>query len=175
MDNDNLNTFPLLTTESLRLRQLLSTDAEEIFLLRSDTSVNQYLERQPTKTLEEAMEFIKKIKDNAYLYWAIGQKTNDKLIGTICLFDVSEELKKCEIGFELLTDQQGKGIMREAAMRIIEYAFQILELKTIEAYTHKDNCGSIKLLQKLKFISKDSNIDANSNLILFQLQSTGYK
>lgn len=37
--------------------------------------------------------------------------------------------------------------MMEASNSIIEYAFDILKLKIIEACTHKDNHDSTKLLQ----------------------------
>ena len=164
-----MKTFPTFTTERLTLRQLLDNDVQEIFLLRSDTLINKYLDRQPSKTLEDALEFIEKIKSNSLSYWAIAQKGNEKLVGTICLFDVSEELKKCEIGYELLTEYQGKGIMREAAKKIIEYSIQTLGLKTIDAYTHKDNQSSTNLLKELKFMSTPTVGEKSSNLILFRL------
>jgi ribosomal-protein-alanine N-acetyltransferase len=169
MELRNLKTFPILTTERLTLRQLSDNDVQEIFLLRSDTLINKYLDRQTSKTLKDALEFIEKIKNNSLSYWAIAQKGNEKLIGTICLFEVSEELKKCEIGYELLTEYQGKGIMREAAKKIIEYSIQTLGLKTIDAYTHKDNQSSTNLLKELKFKSTNSFDETNSNLILFRL------
>jgi ribosomal-protein-alanine N-acetyltransferase len=167
MEQRNLKTFPILTTERLTLRQLSDSDVQEIFLLRSDTLINKYLDRQPSKTLEDALGFIEKIKDNSFSYWAITEKGKKNLIGTICLFDVSEELKKGEIGYELLTEYQGKGIMREAARKIIEYSTQTLGLKTIDAFTHKDNQSSTNLLKELKFRSIDSI--ENPNLILFRL------
>ncbi|WP_452231369.1 GNAT family N-acetyltransferase [Lacinutrix sp. MEBiC02595] len=169
MENTNLKTFPILSTERLTLRQLSDSDVQEIFILRSDTLINKYLGRQPSKTLEEASKFIEKIKNNSLSYWAITQKGNEKLMGTICLFDVSEEQKKCEIGFELLTEYQGKGIMREAGKKIIEYSIQTLGRKTIDAYTHKDNQSSTNLLKALKFKIGDSVDKTNSNLILFRL------
>jgi len=166
----NLKAFPVLTTERLTLRQVSERDVQEIFVLRSDPLINKYLDRQPCKTLEDASEFIGKIENNNLSYWAITQKGNEKLIGTICLYGISEERKNGEIGYELLTDYQGKGIMREAAKKIIEYSIQTLGLKTIEAYTHKDNQSSTKLLKELKFESTDSVDETNSNLILFRLQ-----
>lgn len=172
MKHRNLKTFPILTTERLTLRQLSDNDVQEIFLLRSDILINKYLDRQPSKTLKDALEFIKKIRNNSLSYWAISPRGNEKLVGTICLFDVSEELKKCEIGYELLTEYQGKGIMREAAKKIIEYSFQTLGLKTIEAYTHKDNQSSTNLLKELKFKTTNRVDETNSNLILFQLNSS---
>jgi ribosomal-protein-alanine N-acetyltransferase len=169
MEHRNLKTFPILATERLTLRQLSASDVQEIFLLRSDTSINKYVDRRPSKTLEDALEFIDKIKSNSLSYWAIALKGNEKLIGTICLFDVSEEQKKCEMGYELLTEYQGKGIMREAAKKIIEYSIQTLGVKTIDAYTHKDNQSSTNLLKELKFIGRDCVDEKNSNLILFRL------
>lgn len=169
MEHRNLKSFPFLTTQRLNLRQLSDSDVNEIFLLRSDIFINKYLDRQPSKTLKDAWQFIQKIKNNSLSYWAITQKGNEKLVGTICLFDVSEELKKCEIGYELLPEYQGKGIMREAAIKIIEYAMQTFGLKTIDAYTHKDNQSSTNLLKELKFKSTDNVDETNSNLILFRL------
>ena len=169
MEHRNLKTFHILTTERLTLRQLSDSDVQEIFILRSDALINKYLDRKPSKTLEDALEFIEKIKNNSLSYWAIEQKGNEKLVGTICLFDISEEFKKCEIGYELLTEYQGRGFMRETAKKIIEYSNQTLGLKTIDAYTHKDNQSSTNLLKELKFKSTDRVDETNSNLILFRL------
>lgn len=171
MELSNLKNPPILKTDRLTLRQLSECDVQEIFLLRSDTLINKYLGRQPSKTLDDALEFIEKIKSNSLTYWAITQKGNEKLVGTICLFDVSEELKKCEIGYELLTAYQGKGIMLEAAKKIIEYAFQTMDLITIDAYTHQDNQSSTNLLKELKFTKTESVEESNSKLILFRLNS----
>jgi ribosomal-protein-alanine N-acetyltransferase len=175
MLNKILSTFPTLTTERLILRQPLESDAQQIFLLRSDAIVNKYLDRQPGRTVEEALSFIRKVnerfKNNEGLYWAITQAGNEKLIGTICLFDFSDELKKCEIGYELLPNYQGQGIMNEALKKIIEFTFQTLGLGTIDAFTHKDNQSSTKLLQKFYFQGTAITDEANSNLILFRLSN----
>ena len=166
-----LSTFPILTTEQLTLRQLLETDVEEIFLLRSDITINKFLDRQPSETLEDALNFIRKVRDNELLYWAITQTQNGKLIGTICLFDFSDKSNTCEIGYELLTDYQAQGIMSEATQKIIVFAVHTLGIKTIEACTHKDNQSSTKLLQKFNFVKTEIVDDANPNLILYRLSN----
>ena len=171
MLNRALSTFPTLTTERLILRQLLESDVQEIFLLRSDTIINKFLDRKPSETLEDALNFIKNIKNNELLYWAIAQTHNGKLIGTICLFDFSDELNKCEIGYELLTDYQGQGIMNEATKKILEFAVYTLGLKTIDAFTHKDNQSSTKLLQKFNFEKTEIIDETNPNLIVFRLSN----
>jgi ribosomal-protein-alanine N-acetyltransferase len=164
-----MKSFPVLTTERLTLRQLSARDVEQVFVLRSDTSINKYLDRDPSKTLKDALEFIRKIQRNSLSYWAIAQKANGKLVGTVCLFNVSEDLKEGEIGYELLTEYQGMGIMREAAKKILEYSIQTLGLKTIDAYTHKDNHSSAYLLKELKFRRMESGGGKDPKLILFRL------
>ena len=174
MSDSTIKSFPTLTTERLLLRQLSEHDAQEIFLLRSDTAINKYLDRAPCNTLDDAMGFIRKINENSTLnYWAITLKDTGKLIGTICLFGFSEEIKKGEVGYELSAEHQGKGIMNEAAKEIIRYAFQVLGLKAIEAFTHKDNENSTKLLRKLDF--EQTGVDGeNPDLIVFRLSYSRY-
>lgn len=171
--NKVLSNFPTLTTERLTLRQLLESDAQEIFLLRSGVIVNKCLGRKPSETVQEALIFIRKInenfKNNEGIYWAITQTDNEKLIGTICLFNFSDELKNCEIGYELLPSYQGQGFMNEALKKIIEFIFQTLGLETVNAFTHKDNQSSTKLLQKFYFQGTGIIDEANFNLILFRL------
>ena len=170
--NKNLQTFPILISERLILRKLSKNDSAEILRLRSDPEVNKFLDRKPSKTVQDALNFINSIIENEsgeLFYWAIIKTGEDKLIGTICLFDFLDDVKKCEIGYELLTEYHGQGIMIEAAKKVIEYATKTLELKTIEALTHKENQSSTKLLRKLNFKKLDDVVEDNPNLILFRL------
>jgi len=47
----NFTPFPELRTQRLLLRKLESTDANEMFFLRSNKRVIQYLGREPAKTI----------------------------------------------------------------------------------------------------------------------------
>lgn len=168
--------FPVLRTERLTLRQLSINDDKEIFALRSNPQVNRYLGRAPSNTIEDARNFIHKIEEivskNEGIYWAITQTTNDKLIGTICLFNFSNENDQAEIGYELLPIFQGQGIMFEAISKVIGFGQQDIGLKIIEAYTHIENENSTKLLAKCKF-RKEANISNNSDdqYVIFKLSS----
>lgn len=165
------NTFPILITERLTLRQLSTNDSEEIFQLRSNPEINKYLNRNPSKKIEDALGFIKSIIENSesqnLFYWAITKTGTDKLIGTICLFDFLNN--KCEIGYELSTEYQNQGIMVEATTKVIEYANEILGMNAIDATTHPDNQNSTKLLEKLNFKQLENNDKENLNTILFRL------
>ena len=158
MTNRNFTPFPILTTERLTLRQLSIDDTQNIFDLRSDTEINKYLDREPSKTIEDAINFINKVNDNNKknnsIYWVITLTKTQTFVGTICLFDFSNEKSSCEIGYELMTKFQRQGIMKEAAEKVIDYAFQTLHFQKITAFTHNDNQNSTKLLTKFNFIKE---------------------
>jgi ribosomal-protein-alanine N-acetyltransferase len=161
-----------LKTERLILRQLVSSDDNEILALRSDDNVNKYLGRKPGKSIDDAKTFIqtinKNIQRNESIYWAITFNGTDKLIGTICLFDFSDDNLKAEIGYELLPGFQGKGIMQEAISKVINFGIQHIGLNSIEAYTHFENRSSTRLLEKFNF-KKHGAVD--NNLTIFKLTS----
>lgn len=173
MTNINSALFPILTTERLTLRQLSIDDRQDILALRSDPVINKYLDRQPAKTTEDAVNFINHVNENIEkliaFYWAITLTETKTFVGTICLYDFSGEKNRCEIGYELMTKFQGQGIMKEAALAVIDYAFQTLKFKAILAFTHNDNQNSTKLLAKINFERSSETDKENPNLNLFIL------
>lgn len=176
MLNGTFTPFPILTTERLMLRQLVITDEQEIFTLRSDGEINKYLDRAISNTIDDARNFIHKVNENTNkgnsLYWAITLRDKDILIGTICLYAFSDENYNCEIGYELLTSFQGQGIMKEAAEKVIDHAFNSIKVKKIEAFLHRDNQRSIKLLEKLLFRNSTEPDETNPDLIGYQLTNS---
>ena len=174
MSKLNFTPFPILTTERLNLRCLEVYDAQQLFKLRSNKRVNKYIVRTKQKNIEEIKAFISKINNginnNEWIYWVITLKESPKLIGTICFWNFSTKKTVAEIGYELDPAFQGKGIMSEAIKKIVEFGFQEIELDAIEAYTHKKNNNSTKLLQKYNFKRDAERIDKeNSDNIIFTL------
>jgi ribosomal-protein-alanine N-acetyltransferase len=172
MLNGTLTPFPILTTERLTLRQLAINDEQQIFTLRSDSEINKYLDRQISNTIDDARNFINKIIKSNSLYWGITLSDKNILVGTICLFGFSDENYNCEIGYELLTNFQGQGIMKEAVQKVIEYAFNTIKVKKIEASLHRDNLSSIKLLEKFSFSNSNESDKTNPELIFFYLTNS---
>lgn len=165
--------FPVLTTKRLTLRQLIINDQHEIFTLRSDSEINKYLNRQLSNTIDDAKNFINKVNENITnsnaLYWAITFTDKNILVGTMCLFGFSDENDSCEIGYELLTNFQGQGIMKEAVEKVIDYAFNTLKVKKIEALFHRDNQRSKKLLEKCSFSDSNERDKINPDLVTYYL------
>lgn len=147
--------FPKLKSKRLTLRQLVVEDKELIFALRSHPEVNKYLDRPVCHDMEEALAFIQKVNANILnqvaLYWAIIISDTHTFAGTICLFDFSAEESSCEIGFELLPQYQGQGIMKEAIESVLHFVSTDLRLRNIKAFVHPDNLPSASLLKALHF------------------------
>ena len=97
-----------------------------------------------------------------WFYWAICLTETDQLIGTICLWNFSEDRSRAEIGYELLPAFQGKGIMQEAVEAILAFGFEKLSLHGIEAIPTSDNKASIRLLEKNHFVKASTFTEKNS-------------
>ena len=173
MTNRNFTPFPILTTERLTLRQLSIADQQNIFALRSDKEINKYLDRKASKSIEDAVNFINKVNDNIKknnsIYWVITLAKTKTFVGTICLFDFSNEKSSCEIGYELMTKFQGQGIMKEATEKVIDYAFQALQFQKIVAFTHNANQNSTRLLTKFNFNKSIAADIENPDFSIFTL------
>jgi len=150
--------FPKIKTERLVLRKIEESDWDVILFLRSDKTVNKYIERpenRKTKNKEDAIKFIKArvedIENFKSISWGITLKDNSKIIGTIDLWNFSNDYKTAEVGYGLNPKYHNKGIMSEALKEVVEFGFTKLNFEKIEAFTHKDNENSKKLLVKNGF------------------------
>ena len=166
--------FPNLSSDRLFLRKIEISDAEEILFLRSDQEVTKFIERpeeRKTRNINDASNFIKDLnvnfKINKSFSWGITISGNTKIIGTICLWNFSQNNKTAEVGFDLDPKFQRKGIMNESLKMIVDFGFKVLMLDKIEAFTHRENLSSKKLLVKNGFqlIEDHHDLDNKFNVI----------
>ncbi len=154
----NFTPFPTITTERLILRQLTMDDINDLFWLRSNELVGKYIPRPPYKSVDEASAFIPKIDtniaNNESILWGITLKNENKIIGTICLWNIHKEHYRGEVGYELHPDFWNRGIMQESLVAIINYGFQDMKLHSIEAVINPDNAATIKLLERNHFVKE---------------------
>lgn len=172
--------MPLFTTERLRLRGLLESDAPQILALRSNTEVNKYLDRAANATVDEALSFIKKIEaivsNNEGFYWAITLKEKDELIGTICYWNLNAADKSAEIGYELHPDYQGQGLMQEAISAVLVFGFNDQHFEMTTACPKEGNQSSVKLLKKTGFslVGNFTDEETKSKYLDFRLTKADY-
>ena len=171
----NFYPFPEIVTERLLLRQLISSDDNEIFIMRSDPRILKYLDMPPAKDIEAARNFITRInnnvKNNESIYWGICLKDNPRLIGTICLWNISNENFSADSGYVLMNEHQGKGYMVEALKKVLLYGFENMGLKTIHADVDPNNIPSINLLEKYNF----TQAKKAENTVIYSLEKTKFQ
>ena len=152
----NFSPFPKLETERLTLRALTLEDEEPLYRLRSDDRVLEFIQITKAKDKIDSRNFIKNImglvEKNESVMWAITLKGQDELIGTICFWNISSDGNEAEIGYMLSPEYQGKGIMRESVVEVIDYGFTAMKLRKIIAVLHPENIKSTKLLEKEGFV-----------------------
>lgn len=160
----NFNPFPNLETERLHLRRVTCKDVNEIFALRSNIELMQYIPRPLVQTKEEALAHIamidEKIDTQAGINWAITLKDNPKLIGVIGFYRINPEHFRAEIGYMLLPEYQGRRIITEAIKIILNYGFKIMKLHSVEAIIDPENFASERVLQKNGFV-KEAHLKEN--------------
>jgi len=171
------NYFSKIRTERLLLRRLKQSDWEVISYLRSDTDINRFVKRSSAESKEKALEFISKIsngiKKQDIYYWSISEKGNSEMIGSICLWNFSEGKETAEIGYDLCHKFQQKGIMNEALKSVLNFGFNDLNIEVIEAFTHKENLSSKKLLERNKFnLIQGKKDEHNQNNIIYEIKKT---
>ncbi len=165
----NFSPFPQLLTERLILRKPDISDIFELVKLRSNDEVNKFIDRPSSINVTDAHQFLSKIdkgiKENELVYWAIVPREEFILVGTICLFNFSDNNEKAEIGYELHTDFHKRGFMQEALERVIDFGFQIMNLKFMEAYTHAENFPSQRMLEKNGFKPAGTSENKNKDIV----------
>jgi ribosomal-protein-alanine N-acetyltransferase len=160
----NFSPFENLETERLFLRRVTVDDAESILELRGNPETMQYIPRPLAQNLDDALEHIKlidtKIENNEGINWGITLKNDSRLIGIIGHYRIKPENYRSEIGYMLLPEFHGKGIVSEAIKSVVNYGFNVMKLHSIEAIIDPGNFASEKVLLKNGFV-KEAHLKEN--------------
>ncbi len=146
--------FPIIKTERLLLRQITESDLENIYQGLSNPDITRYyaVSFDSLEATKEQMDWYADLeKSNTGIWWAICSSDNSVFYGAGGYHDVSKDHKKAEIGFWLLPPHWGKGIMKEAMPLICSYGFDELQLHRIEGFVESDNTNCKKALAKVQF------------------------
>ncbi|MCH9660066.1 MAG: GNAT family N-acetyltransferase [Bacteroidetes bacterium] len=144
------NQFPTIKTERLLLREITDLDLENIFNGLSNPDVIKHYGIS-FSSLEATKEQIAWFADKKQMWWAICSLDDQTFYGAGGLNDICNKENKAEIGFWLLPEFWGKGIMNEAFPLISSYGFDRLKLNRIEGFVETDNYNCKKAMSKLDF------------------------
>jgi ribosomal-protein-alanine N-acetyltransferase len=147
--------FPVLESERLCHRKLITSDAKDLFKIRSDDKTMEYMDSRKMKTLLEVENFISSLLDDYNnkkgITWAIIEKSSNTFIGHFEFWNLKPQHCRAEIGYALNHEYWGKGFMTETLETMINFGFYELKLHSIEANVNPKNQRSFKLLENAGF------------------------
>ncbi|MDQ0157988.1 GNAT family N-acetyltransferase [Robertmurraya andreesenii] len=172
--NEAFETFPVLETARLRLRNLEVTDAPSIFRYFSMDKVMEYYDLETFTSQQQAIDLIEgllfRYETGRQIRWGITLKDDNVIIGSCGFHALEEQHLKVEIGYDLHPDYWSKGIMTEVIQKVVDFGFRVMELNRIEAFYDPMNIASRKVLEKngfqyegtlrKRFLNKGKFVDA---------------
>jgi ribosomal-protein-alanine N-acetyltransferase len=142
------NTFPIISGDKISLREIQTTDIEDLI------EISFYDSIQAT-TFEQASEMQDKINkdyiEGNSIHWGIADNLTNKIIGT-CGYYRGLDQGTGELGCVLLPQYRGQGFMTSAMLLAIDFGLNSIGLKRVWAITSKQNEKAIQLLENLNFI-----------------------
>jgi len=150
---DNI-AFESLHTGRLILRQFDDHDLVPFLSYLNDPVVAKYqtwdgyTEGRAREVINEQRSLLPGTPGEAFLF-AVELKANGSLTGHVVLTVQEKDHLQAEIGFTFAREYQGRGLAREAAARVLDFAFSELKLHRVTAITDCENLKSVALLSKL--------------------------
>ncbi|WP_320815969.1 GNAT family N-acetyltransferase [Flavobacterium sp.] len=146
---------------SSNIENLKLTDSVELhnFILSNTERLKKYfpVTLSSNSTLEKTTEYIvtknKEIEERSNFTFAIRNEKSI-IIGLMILKKIDWTTKMGEFAYCIGSDQEGKGYTSKAVNEMMEFAFNELQLKTLQIIAHKTNIGSCKVAENCGFTWK---------------------
>lgn len=147
-----------LTTERLQLQLLKTEDAEALWPYVSNPEISALMSWDAHKSLAETVAFLEAVEvsfnNGRAVSWGIY--LDEKIVGVFSVISIHRKHRlltydKAELAYWLGPEYQGRGIMTEAGVKILDFAFRKMGLHKIYVGFHDGNKGSRGLIERLKF------------------------
>ena len=160
--------FMLLYTNRLIIEHFKDSDVSDWAQIESDANVRRFIDGQ-LLSFEEARKYVEM---NIRLYEKIGYgRYAVRLRGKGSLIGMCGFLKEnygIDFGYRYSKTSWGKGFGFEAAKVVLNYGFSELGLKKVFGLTAEENCGSIRILEKLGFKFQEKFLFNNTKSYKYQ-------
>lgn len=148
-----------ITGNAIELIPLSLNDVVDMHSYISNPDVSKFIGWSLTKSIDETEKFIcellNNIRNRTHIYASIVLKNKKQVIGNIMLFNFNFDKKSVELGYVLSQKSWGNGIISEAVKLVVEFSFSNLDIEIIIANVIESNIGSVKVLEKNKFLLKE--------------------
>ena len=156
-----------METDRIILRPWRESDAEILFKWASDPDVGPRAGWPPHKSVEESLEIIRTVFNDATNTWAIELKETGEAIGAMgygpsCECDLPAREGEPLIGYWVAKPYWNQGICTEALQLMLDHIRQTTDIKSLISGHFIDNPASGRVMEKCGFVpTGETCIDAN--------------
>ena len=146
--------FPIIITKRFKLRQFQESDQQNVFNGLSHPKVIPYygISFSTYEATIEQLDWFKNLEEKEEgLWWAISSPDESVFYGAGGFNDWNHTHKKAEIGFWLMPEFWGQGIMKEVFPEIVKFGFEGMNLRRIEGFVESGNMNCKNALKKVEF------------------------
>jgi [ribosomal protein S5]-alanine N-acetyltransferase len=151
--------FPALdttiATERLVLRLVAPQDLPALLKVNADDVTTRYLPYASWSGMDDAQAWFeraaKRLETHEAAQFVMVQRESGNVIGSCLLFKFDQPSARAEVGYVLGREHWGAGYMFEAMKALVDFAFDHLALRRLEAEIDPRNTGSARLLERLGF------------------------
>ena len=142
-----------IETDRLLLRRYEMTDADDMFRnWVTDPEVSRFWGWKPHENIERTKSLLEGwihdyTKADNY-HWVIIFKELTEAIGYIYLNEICDEKKSASIHFLVCRSMWNQGMMTEACIAVLKFAFDRIGISTVHSHHHVDNPASGRVMQK---------------------------
>lgn len=166
MTEDMLSLFikmPTLETPRLLLRKIAVSDYLDMYDYSRRSETSRYLLWTPHSSPRYTKKYISYLqgqyRNENFYDFALVEKESGKMIGTCGFTSFDLDNNAAELGYVLHPDYWGKGLGKEALLRVMGYGFAELRLHRLTAKIMTENLASKRLAQACGMRHEATHID----------------
>lgn len=149
IESDRLSLRTFVESDAKKLAQLLQKNKYFWSIYEPLHEASYYTEEAQYKKILEGLHLQQVNREYSF---GIYPKDSEQLIGHISLYAIKRlPYSSAFIGYSIDEDFTRQGIATEAVNRVVQFAFNVVNLHRIEAYVSPKNIASVKVLEKANF------------------------
>jgi ribosomal-protein-alanine N-acetyltransferase len=157
----------MIITENICIDKLKPIDANQLhlFMIENTERLTKFfpVTLSSNDTLEKSVAYIDskeiEIQQKVNFTFAVREIDTQKIIGLIIIKKIDWTNRIGELAYCIGNNFEGKGLISKVVKAISNFAYNELELQTLQIIAHKTNFGSIKVAENNSFIWQRTLID----------------
>lgn len=139
-------------TDRVRFREYRDDDIDDVVAMFGDAQARRfYPEMDTPKACRGWIEWSRRnYRDHGFGLWVIEDRSTGEFLGDCGLtYQPVEGDRLLELGYHLLEQHRGRGLVTEAGRACIEYAFATVGASMVCSTVHPENAPSLAVARRL--------------------------